>query len=42
LQNNIHFVCTSVHHFENKFYRAPVILPIDYGKNKQSVMKQLN
>jgi len=23
-KNNIHFVCMSLHHFENKFSRAPV------------------
>ena len=32
----------SLRHFENKFYRAPVVLPIEYGTNKRSVTKQLN
>ena len=28
-------------YFENKFYRASFVLPIDYGTNEQSVTKQL-
>jgi len=36
------YLCTSLRHFENKFIRAPVGWPIDYGTNKRSVTKQLN
>jgi len=40
-KNTFHFVCMFLRYFENKFYRASFVLPIDYGTNEQSVTKQL-